>query len=522
MAFTTKTFMVFMAVVFLLYYRIPTKHQWKLLLCASYVFYAFASPVYVIFLVFTTVVTYLGGRKLQDLHNRESELIAVGQLSREVKKNVEAAFEVKRKHILTIVILLLLALLAVFKYSLFILKNVSVLLGVFGVDVPAPALKLILPVGLSFYIFQSLGYCIDVKRGTCIAQENFAKYALFVSFFPQLLQGPIGNYTSLAPQLFTPHVFDYRKAVDGLQRVAWGFFKKLVVANQIEAAIGPVFSSYTDYSGLIWVVVLVLYALELYADFSGYMDIALGCGQMLGITLDENFDAPYFSSSVAEFWRRWHITLGAWFKNYLFYPLRTGKLKALRKRLKKKGRVYLSSTLPTAITLFVVWLCTGIWHGADWSYVVWGLYYGAFIILDTFLAPIWEKWREKHRAISESKAFILFRMIRTFAIVVIGDGIFAPADLAATAYIFTHWVGFLHLYEIKLLFSSSRALLSTGVGIAVLFCVDVCHVRKGREPLCGRISKMPLIMRYVVYLAGLFSIAMFGAFGRSAFIYFGF
>lgn len=523
MTFTTKTYVMFMAGVFLLYYRIPPKHQWKLLLCASYVFYAFASPVYLLFLLYATVVTYLGGRAMQRFHDRENDFIAEKQLSREEKKNVRAKYEVRRKHVLAIVIVLLLALLLTLKYSVFILKNIAMLCGVFGVKISVPTFNLILPVGLSFYVFQGIGYCIDVYRGICTAQKNFAKYALFSSFFLHLLQGPIGNYQILSPQLFEPHSFEYRRAVDGVQRVAWGFFKKLVVANQIDSAIGGLFSNYTEYAGMIWLVILVLYTIELYADFSGYMDIAIGCAHMLGITLEENFDTPLFSSSAAEFWRRWHMTLGAWFRNYLFYPLlRSRSLTSLRKKLKKNGKAYLSSTLPTVIALLIVWFCTGLWHGASWGYVVWGLYYGGLIALDTLLTFVWAKWRTKHTAFAESKGFSLFRVIRTFIIVVISFGIFAPADLSATVHIFTHWMGPVRLSEIKELFSSSRAILSTCVGIAALFCVDVYHLQKEREPLRSRLSKLPPFIRYAVYLVGLFSIALFGSFGQSAFIYFGF
>ena len=205
------------------------------------------------------------------------------------------------------------------------------------------AAMVILPVGLSFYIFQSLGYCIDVYRGTARAERNFFKYALYVSFFPQILQGPIGDYNRLAPQLFAPHDFSYKEAVYGIERVAWGFFKKLVIANQISLILDGVWIGYFEYSGCaFWMMALVFYAIQLYADFSGYMDIANGCAQMLGIRMDENFCTPYFSRNIAEFWRNWHITLGAWFKNYVFYPvLRTGWCNQLRKNLKKITHIWL-------------------------------------------------------------------------------------------------------------------------------------------------------------------------------------
>lgn len=523
MAFTTKTFIVFMAALFLLYYSMPAKYQWKLLLLASYVFYAFASPVYLLFLACTTLFTYIGARMMEICFAREKTVLAAGQLVSEEKKSIRMGYEKRRKQVLTTVILLLLLMLGVFKYATFILENLVSLGGAFGLELTIPTMKIILPIGLSFYVFQSIGYCIDVYRGTCKAQENLAKYALFISFFPQLLQGPIGNYESLAPQLFTPHEFEYRRAVEGIQRVAWGFFKKLVVANQIEAAIGIVFSDYTSYSGALWIVVLILYTFELYADFSGYMDIANGCAYMLGITLQENFDTPLFSTSASDFWRRWHMTLGTWFRNYLFYPLlRSKSLSGLRKKLKKSGQSYLAQVLPTAIALLVVWLCTGIWHGAAWGYIVWGLYYGCFIILDTLLTPIWNKLRESYRPIFQSKLFFNFRVVRTFLIVIVSFAIFRPENILETVYIVTHWIGTLHISEIAALFPSSRQKLGVIFGILSILCVDLYHLDKKRYPIRKRLSKAPLVVRYVVYLSGLGAIALFGSFGQSAFIYFGF
>ena len=210
-------------------------------------------------------------------------------------------------------------MLVVFKYLEFLFTNVNWLLGAMGVDSTLPMARLMLPVGLSFYVFQSLGYCIDVHREMVSAERNFFKHALFVSYFPQILQGPIGDFGRLAPQFFKDRKFSYEEAVFGIQRVAWGFFKKVMVANVIADRINPVWTSAGDYPGFIfWSSVLALYSIQLYADFSGYMDIACGCSQMLGIKLDENFQCPYFAKSIAEFWRKWHITLGVWFKTTFF------------------------------------------------------------------------------------------------------------------------------------------------------------------------------------------------------------
>ena len=288
MVFTTPEFIVFFAVVFVAYWALPSRGRWGLLLAASWLFYAWASPYYLIFLGVTTGATYLA---------------AVGMDTKRLSRKwggVGAA-------VVTI------GMLVVFKYLEFLFANVNWLMGAVGVQAALPAVKLLLPIGLSFYVFQSLGYCIDVQREIVSAERNFFKHALFVSYFPQILQGPIGDYGRLAPQLFEKKTFNYEQAVYGIQRVAWGFFKKVMVANIIADRINPVWSAVGDYPGLIcWSAILVLYAIQLYADFSGYMDIACGCSQMLGVRLDENFQCPYFAKSIADFWRRWHITLGAY------------------------------------------------------------------------------------------------------------------------------------------------------------------------------------------------------------------
>ena len=272
MEFTTLKFIIFMVVVFTLYYIIPKGRQWQLLLLASYVFYGVASPVFLLFLVFTTTVTYLGGVKLgNNISKRQEYLQGEGiALSREEKKTYRISFQKNQKRVLIIVITVLILMLAYFKYATFILDNFSLLIGIFGIKAKNTTLNIILPVGLSFYIFQSIGYCIDVYREMVEPEYNFLKYALYISFFPQILSGPIADYNRLAPQLFSHHSFSYNNAKYGLQRISWGFFKKLVVSNHIVLVIDGIWSSYESYSGfLFWEFIAILYAFQLYADFSG-------------------------------------------------------------------------------------------------------------------------------------------------------------------------------------------------------------------------------------------------------------
>lgn len=517
MVFTTLKFVVFMVIVFFLYYAIPKNKQWWLLLIASYVFYGFASPVYLVFLLFTTVVTYVGSIAIDsNYEKRDGYLETVGeQLTKQEKKEYKQQIQKKQKGIIAIVVVILLLMLGVFKYATFILENFTALLGIFGIKSNSFIVNIILPVGLSFYLFQSLGYCIDVYREVVPAERSFFKHALFVSYFPQLLQGPIGDYQRLAPQLFTEHSFIYKDIKFGLQRVTWGFLKKLVIANQISLIIDGVWSDYASYRGLIiWLFVAVLYAFQLYADFSGYMDIAVGCSQMLGITLDENFRVPYMSKNIAEYWRKWHITLGAWFRNYVFYSvLRTDAVDGIRKK-NKKEHPYISNTIPTAIALLVVWTLIGLWHGADWSYVVHGLFHGSIIIVSTFLAPVYDKIDAKFPKMKTRKMYSVFQIARTFSIVVFGYLIFRPANLSVTAGILKSMVSGIGLYRAQnLIQTNDVAFFKIFIGLILLVLVDLWHYFNPDRQMRTEISRLRLVSRWTIYVMLLLLIVYFGAYG---------
>ena len=491
MIFTSLKFILFMGVVFALYYTLPKKNQWKLLLAASYVFYAFASPVFLVFLLATTVITYAGTNLME--------------------KNAG-----QKKPIMIVTAVLVLGMLVVFKYAAFMLENFSLLLGIFGIRANFPTLRLILPIGLSFYIFQSLGYCVDVYRELVAAEKNFFKHALYVSFFPQLLQGPIGDYSRLGHQLFEEHSFSRKESVFGVQRAAWGFFKKLVVANQISVAIDSVWGQSSLYSGFVfWLFMLALYAIQLYADFSGYMDIALGCAQTLGISMDENFDTPYLSKSVAEFWRRWHITLGAWFKNYVFYPvLRSNFVSDIRKKW-RKSHPYLSNSLTNIIALSVVWFLTGLWHGADWGYVAWGMYYFVFLALSVLLAPLYAAFYKRFPTLEQNKAFSVFRIARTFVIVILGYAFFRPANLSVSFEIFaqmTRGLGVSALLDFAL--TNLKQLFAAFVGIAALLFVDIYHFNQKEISLRQLIAGKGAALRWFVYIAFVASIIILGVYAR--------
>ena len=354
MSLTSIEFLVFVIVAVVGYYIIPKRCQWMWLLLFSYIYYASAGIQYLGFILYTTLVTY--GTALV-IHR-------IDQTDEAHKKDAKQ----KKKGVLILALLFVFGLLGVLKYTNFIVQNIDQLFHTdFG------PFHLLLPIGLSFYTFQSAGYILDVYWNRCEPEKNVFRFALFVSFFPQILQGPIGRYSNLAHQLYDSHSFNVYNIERGMQRILWGLFKKLVIADNAALFVNPIFDNYRDYDGLAILGVLA-YSAQLYGDFSGAMDIVIGIAQMFGIKMDENFKRPYFSISITDFWHRWHITLGTWMKDYLFYPLTfSGWMSKLGKFCKKRvGKVH-GRAIPVCIANIIVFLVVGIWHGAAWKYIVYGL-----------------------------------------------------------------------------------------------------------------------------------------------------
>ena len=322
MYFTSYQFVLFVLILMLLYYLLPKKFQWILLLIGSYVFYAFSGIDNLIYFLTTTISTYIAGMKLKKLKDKQKTYLKDKKeiLSRQDKKEYKNKMKKKQWNILLICLLFNFGVLAVVKYTNFMIGNINGIIGIFNGQ-PLSFVNIALPLGISFYTFQTMGYIIDVYRGTCEVQENIFKLSLFTSFFPQLIQGPISRYNDLSKTLYQEHDFDLREVNFGLQRVLWGYFKKLVIADRILVAVNTLIGDPATYDGIFVLVGMIYYGIELYADFTGGIDITIGISQMLGIRLVENFDRPYFSKDIAEYWRRWHITMGTWFKDYIFYPL---------------------------------------------------------------------------------------------------------------------------------------------------------------------------------------------------------
>ena len=410
MSFTSLTFLGFVAVLTVLYYLVPRRWQWVLLLAASYGFYMWGGGKTVVYLLFTTLTTYGAGLLLGNLNRRAKALPP------EEKKAGQERIRKQKKWVVLAACLLNFGLLYVLKYWSF---TAEVLGGLTGRTLYAP--DLLMPVGVSFFIFQSVGYVIDCYRGKYPPERNAARFALFVSFFPQIIQGPIARFDQLGHQLTGEHPLDWDQLKYGIQLAMWGYFKKLVIAERIGVMVNTVFDGYWDYPGSIIAASVVGYSIQLYCDFSGGIDITRGVAQMLGIDLAENFRRPLYALSLTDYWRRWHITLGAWMRDYVFYPLALSK--AFRK-LGSFGRKHFGGVMgkifATSMATFVVYFVIGIWHGANFRYIAFGFYNGILITAGLLLEPTFVKIRGRLPIRWDGKGWHLVQMVRTSLIVFVG------------------------------------------------------------------------------------------------------
>lgn len=420
MGYNSLTFILFITFVFLIYFAVPKKIQWIVLLIASYVFYFFASVPMSVFLVASTLITFYTGIVIGKINAKLGVALAEEGLDKGARKQLKKAFKGKARIVLVCGLILNFGILGVLKYYNFFANNLNSLFTVFSADASLPHLNLLLPLGISFYIFQSSGYMIDVYRKKYAPDQNIAKFALFVSFFPQLLQGPISRYDGLAAQLTASHKFSFDSLKFGLQLMLWGFFKKLVIADRLAPLVGTVFDSGSEFGFFINCLGTLAYGLQLYCDFSGGIDVARGIAEVMGITMAQNFQRPYFAKTVGEFWRRWHMTLGSWAKDYVFYPIVLSKnMSKLSRRLERFGS-HIARVLPPCIATMVCFLMIGVWHGAAWKYVFYGLYYGLLIALSQLLNPLFNKVADKLKIDRHCFSWQLFGMLRTLFLVSIG------------------------------------------------------------------------------------------------------
>ncbi|WP_294909615.1 MBOAT family protein [uncultured Ruminococcus sp.] len=537
MNYTSLNFILFVALTVLVYFLFPLKKQkWTVLLVASYVFYLFAGYKYVAFILFTTVSTYLFALWINRIGVKSKETLKLNKQTwdRDKKKKFKNSIKHRKRLVMALVLVVNFGILAFLKYYNFFAGSLNDVMGMFGIGFSAPTLKLFLPLGISFYTFQSMGYIVDVYREKVAPEKNIAKLALFVSFFPQIIQGPISFYDQLAHQLYEPHKFDFTRFKYGMELILWGFFKKLIIADRAVVAINTVTADYAAYNGTTLTFIILLYALQLYADFSGGIDISRGVAQIFGIDMVDNFKRPYFAKSINDYWRRWHITLGAWLKNYLFYPLAMSNLFINASKKMKgtkfgstKAGAHIAKVLPTSIASLIVFLVVGIWHGANWKYVAFGIWNGGIIMISILLKPVFDWVLAKLKINAQSFAYGVFQMFRTFLVVLVGYVFDVAPNFSQAMNTFklafvdqSFSVGWSQISELGLDKFDYAIII---FGLIVVFVASVIQERHSSTTIREMLDKKSFALRGFVIFAGVMLVLVFGIYGPgydpAAFVY---
>lgn len=497
-----------------MYYIVPRRTQWLLLLAADVVFYACAGWQGLCFMAATVVVSWAATNLMGASLQKQKAFLSSDEgkaLERSERKQYKAKCQKKRKTVFILALIIDLGILAALKYTNFVLTNVNAL---FSADIAA--VDWVLPLGISFYTFQTVSYVIDVYWEKLEPEKNILRVALFTSFFPLLIQGPISRFGDLKQTLFAEHRADFKQISFGLQRILWGYFKKLVIADRLLVAVTALCGDPATYTGAYVFIGAVLYAAELYADFTGGIDITIGIAQVLGVKVKENFIRPYFSRNIAEYWRRWHISMGVWFKDYIFYPLSVAPwLLKLSKNARKKISDGFGRKLSVYVSTIVTWFLTGLWHGAAWNFVVWGLLNAFFILLAEEFKPASQRFRQKHETLVSGFGYRVFETLRTFFLMCSLRILDCYRDVAvsfkAFISIFTdlNWGEAFSGALLQLGLSGSDYIVAA-VGVALMFAVSCVQENCGsvREKLWER-----PVLSYAAFLILAVATLTFGAYG---------
>ncbi|MCX6197834.1 MAG: MBOAT family protein [Bacteroidetes bacterium] len=481
MLFNSLTFLIFFPLVTIIYFLLPHRARWAWLLAASCYFYMFFKAVYILILFFTIIIDYFAGILLEN------------------EKNAQ-----RKKWWLIASLIANIGVLAVFKYFNFLNGNLSGLCTFFGSTNPIPYLSILLPIGLSFHTFQAMSYTIEVYRGNQKAERHFGIYALYVMFYPQLVAGPIERPQNMLHQFYEKHVFDYARVVEGLRLMLWGMFKKVVIADRLTLFVDPVYNHPNEYHGFQTILATIFFSFQIFCDFSGYSDIALGSAKVMGFDLMVNFNRPYFSKSISEFWKRWHISLSTWFRDYLYISLGGNRV--------SKPRTYFNQ--------FITFMISGLWHGANWTFVIWGSLHGAYLVFGEFT----KKFRGKLGARLGLGHFpLLNKLVQVSSTFV----------LATFAWIFFRAASFTDAITI---IKNSLQISKTQLGMHILgtdaynfvLCfifigiMEMVHwfLRKG--DLNFVLNQLTLFTRWTIYILFVLFVINFGMFGDHQFIYFQF
>lgn len=516
MTYCSVMFMgVFLPLTIIIYNLLPQKHRWKVLLIASYIFFWSISGKLLVYLIITTFSMHYFGLWITAIQN-ERDLI-LKNAEKEKKKEIKELYTKKQRKILLFVIMIQLGILVILKYSTFLGTNINSLLELLKIPIKLKISKFLIPIGISFYTLQAMSYMIDVYRGTIKADKNLGRLALFISFFPQIMEGPICRYSQTAEQLWKCERTTYRQLTFGMQRIAFGLMKKMVIADRLNTFVLEIFNNYIKYDGGIIAIGMILYTLQLYMDFSGIMDIVIGIAEIFGVKLPENFRQPFFSKTISEFWTRWHITLGAWFRDYIYYPISlTNKCKKMTTSARKKFGNYYGPLMTSSIALFCVWICNGIWHGSAWNYIFFGMYHFALILLGRIIQPLVEKCIEKLHIKSDNFIYTVLRIIKTTCLVFVGELFFRANGLRAGIEMFSKMITNFSFNLIK-----DGTILKLGLDkydffiVAIMtFVIFIISILKEKGiNIRQEISNKNIIIRWIIYYALILSIIIFGAYG---------
>ncbi len=474
MLFNSLEFLYFFPVVTVMYFLSPHTYRWAILLVASCFFYMMYIPEYILILFATILIDYLAGIWIYD-----------------------SSDEKKKRLYLVVSILSTCFILFYFKYFNFFQENVVNLAKALHLNYPLPLLNVILPIGLSFHTFQSLSYVVEVYKGNQKPERNFGIYSLYVMFYPQLVAGPIERPQNVLHQFHEKHIFNYHRVISGLIEMLWGFFKKIVIADRLSVVVNEVYKDPSSQSPSMLFVATIFFAFQIYCDFSGYSDIALGSARVMGFELMKNFDKPYFSQSVTEFWGRWHISLSSWFRDYVYIPLGGNR--------KGKQRHWFN--------LLFTFLISGIWHGANWTYMIWGLLNGWYIVLELWIFG-------KKQTTKPAFLIQILRTIYTFLLIDIAWIFFRANSFSDAILILNKLTTGIASGEIVHLQFLNQYSYSLGL-IVILFLMLVEWLIK-EESANNFIMKRPIIKRIAIIYFLIFSIIFFGEFNTTEFIYFQF
>ncbi|MDO4321660.1 MAG: MBOAT family O-acyltransferase [Lachnospiraceae bacterium] len=525
MTFLSGMFPIFLICTVVLYFLVPLAYRWGVLLAASLIFYVSAGLEKLPFLLVTALVVYGAARWIDFVYESRAEYIREYKPDRGEKKRLQQQDKKKCRRILNGALIIVIGLLVYCKAGA---RAAAALSSVFS-EGRLDWFRVIVPLGISYYTFSAVGYLADIYWKREKAEKNFFKMVLFLAYFPQILQGPIARHRQLANQLVEGHSFDVKRISYGLQLALWGYFKKLVIADRLIIFINTVFQNFWEYRGIVFIVAVLLSGLQLYCDFSGCMDIARGISQVFGIELEKNFDHPFFARSAAEFWRRWHITLGAWFKDYVYMPLVISpRVTKLSQSVKKTFGVRAGRAVAVVIPLGCVWILTGLWHGTGYNYIAWGVYWGAIIIFSAVFAPEIEKLTGFLRINTKAESWKVLQMVRTYLLFSFGRLLTVPGSLHATWEVIRRT---LSAHDIWSFFDGS--LLEYGLdakdfvllAFTVLILWGVSMLQE-KGSVRERIAGYNLAVRWGIYYMAIFSVVIFGVYGpgynSSAFLYMGF